>query len=579
MTTYSAPVEDILFVLRHVTDVGAIAKLPGYADFDVDHLEDLISEAARFMAEAIAPTNRTGDLEPSRRNPDGTVTTPEGFAAAYQRYVEAGWPAAPFAPEYGGGGLPWLVGLAIQEMFTAANMALSLCPMLTQGAIHLLGTHGTPEQKTAWLPKLISGEWSGTMNLTEPQAGSDVGAITTRAVRRADGTYRITGQKIFITWGEHDMTDNIVHLTLARVPDAPAGTRGISCFIVPKVVPCNGEANRIECVAVEHKMGIHGSPTCVLQFDEAVGYLIGEENAGMGYMFTMMNNARLSVAVEGLGLADRAQQQAAEFARERRQGRALGDRSGQSAPIVVHPDVQRMLLTMRAYTEAARCLCYVTAEATDVRHHHPDEAERARAEERADLLTPIAKAWATDLGVEVTSIGLQVHGGYGYIEETGASQHFRDARITPIYEGTNGIQAIDLATRKLGIRNGGAMRDVVGEIGATCDQLDHARHADLAAALRDAADRLDATTTWLVDHRGNMADVLAGATPYLRLAGLTVGGWLLGRSALAAGQLGDRPFAAAKLATARFYLLELLPQVRGLEPAVTAGAALLASVQ
>jgi alkylation response protein AidB-like acyl-CoA dehydrogenase len=579
MTTYSPPVDDILFVLRHVTDVGALAKLPGYGDFDVDHLDDLVSEAARFMAEVIAPTNRVGDLEPSRRNADGTVTTPEGFASAYHRYVEAGWPAAPFAPEYGGGGLPWLVGLAIQEMFTAANMALSLCPMLTQGAIHLLTTHGTPEQKAAWLPKLISGEWSGTMNLTEPQAGSDVGAVTTRAVRQRDGSYRITGQKIFITWGEHDLTDNIVHLTLARVPDAPPGTRGISCFIVPKEMPDTGERNRIECVTVEHKMGIHGSPTCVLQFDDAVGYLIGDENAGMSYMFTMMNNARLSVAVEGLGLADRAQQQAREFARERRQGRGLGDRSGESAPIIVHPDVQRMLLTMRAYTEAARCLCYVTAEATDLRHHHPDQAERVRAQERADLLTPIAKAWATDLGVEVTSIGVQVHGGYGYIEETGASQHYRDARIAPIYEGTNGIQAIDLVTRKLGIRNGGAMRDVVADILGTCEQLDHAGHADLTGALRDAAGRLEATTAWLVEHRENTPDVLAGATPYLRLAGLVIGGWLLGRSALAVAQLGDGPFGEAKLGTARFYLLELLPQVRGLEPAVTAGAGLLAAVR
>ncbi|WP_116999301.1 acyl-CoA dehydrogenase [Desertimonas flava] len=585
MSAYNAPLTDIRFVLEHVTDLAGLAARPGYEHADPDTVAGILDEAGRFFSAEFAPLNRVGDVQHSRRNDDGTVSTPEGFQKAYGRYVDAGWPAVPFPPEYGGGGFPWLVGVAMQEMLTASNMAFSLCPLLTQGAIDMLLHHGSEEQREVYVTKMVTGEWTGTMNLTEPQAGSDVGAVATKAIPADDGTWRITGQKIFITYGEHDLADNIVHLVLARVPDAPVGTKGISCFIVPKFLVDDdgtlGARNAVECVSVEDKMGINASPTCVMAFDDAVGYLIGEPNQGMRYMFTMMNNARLSVGIEGLAVGDRAYQQALAYAHERQQGRPVNGELGDT--IVAHPDVRRMLLTMKAQLEALRCIAYANAEAVDLSKSHPDEAGRTAAKERADLLTPITKGWGTDLGVEITSLAVQVHGGMGFIEETGVAQHYRDIRIAPIYEGTNGIQAMDLVGRKLGLRGGGVIADFLAEIDATAAEA-NAAGGDLAVLgerLAAAAATLRSTVEWLqVNGLADPANALAGATPFLKMAGIVTGGWMLTKSALAAALLAeagdsgfDADFLAQKLVTARFYATQLLPQAAGLADAVTAGPA------
>ena len=585
MVDYSAPVKDMQFVLEHLCDVRGLAALEPFSDFDADSLADLLHEAGRFVGAVIAPTTRDGDKIGSQRNADGTVTTPPGFKQAYRQWVDGGWAAAPFDPTYGGGGLPWAVGIAVSEMVTAANMAFSLCPMLTQGAIHMLGAHGSEAQRAAYLPQLISGEWTGTMLLTEPQAGSDVGALTTRAVRQPDGTYRLFGQKIFITWGEQDFTENIVHITLARTPDAPPGTRGISVFIVPKfLIEADGSIgarNDITCVGIEHKMGIHGSPTCVMALGEhngAVGYLIGDEQQGMRNMFTMMNFARLSVGVEGLAVGERAYQQALAFAHERRQSRAIGS-SDTASPIIEHPDVRRMLLTMKSYVEAMRALCFVNAAAIDRGHAAADEATRRHAQEVADLFTPISKGWCTDVGIEVASLGIQVHGGMGFIEETGAAQHYRDVRIAAIYEGTNGIQAIDLVGRKLTLRDGAVVRELFAKMRSFDDDLASTDLDDLRAPLAHAIDAMADAADWLLLNRANQADVLAGATPFLRMAGLVVSGWLLARSALVAAGLGAAPatdpetraWLEAKVATARFFVTQLVPGAAALLPAVTGG--------
>ncbi len=580
VSDYRVPLDDITFSLYHVADLAGLAELPGYEHTEADLVEGLLSEAARFTEEVIAPTNRPGDTVGSVRADDGTVTTPPGFREAYRRYVEAGWGGVPFDPAYEGGGFPWLLGLALQEMLTSANMAFSLCPLLTQGAIDLLSRHGSEEHKELFLRKMVTGEWTGTMNLTEPQAGSDVGALTTRAVPAGDGTYRITGTKIFITYGEHDLADNIVHLVLARTPDAPPGTRGISCFIVPKYLldadgeP--GEPNDVRCVSIEHKLGIHASPTCVMAFGDgggAVGYLVGEENAGMRYMFTMMNNARLSVGLEGLAIAERAYQQALAYAHERRQGRAPGAAPGESSPIVEHPDVQRMLLDMKSCIDAMRGLCYRNAEALDLSTHGRDADERRTGSERAALLTPLTKAWCTDVGVELTSTGIQVHGGMGYVEETGAAQHFRDARIAPIYEGTNGIQAIDLVLRKLPLRDGGVVADHLDAIAATARALEGDTELEpVREALVAAHAATSAATAWLRDHADEPRDVLAGASPYLRMLALTTGGAILADAALAARDHLDAAAAADKALLARFFAVNRLAAVPGLAPAVTAGA-------
>ena len=585
MTDYAPPLADILFTLDTIADVRALTCLEDFADLDADYLGPLLEEAGRFTSEVIAPLNRLGDQQGSTLNADGTVSTPEGWADAYGKYVEGGWGAVPFDPEYGGGGLPWVVAIAIQEMITASSMAFSLCPMLTQGSIHMLAAHGSTEQQNMWLPKLVTGEWAGTMNLSEPAAGSDVGAVAARAEPQEDGTYRVFGQKIFITYGEHEMTDNIVHLVLARTPDAAPGTRGISCFIVPKFLVGDdgalGDRNDVTCVSIEHKMGIHASPTCVLQFGEddgAVGYLIGEEQQGMRYMFTMMNHARLTVGLEGLAIADRAYQQARAFAHERLQGRSADAAPGTQSPIVEHPDVRRMLLTMKAYTEAMRCLVYANAAAFDTAEHDPDTDHRAAAAERVELFTPLTKAWCTDLGTEVASLGVQVHGGMGYIEETGAAQHYRDVRIAAIYEGTNGIQAIDLVARKVQLRGGGAVLDLLAEIAAVEAELS-GDLAPLWPPLAEALDNVTKTTEWMIANPG--IDALAGATPYLRQLATVTAGWLLARSAAAAAAMGDdgANFASDKVNTARFFLEQLLPQVNGLSATITAGNDLLEEAQ
>jgi alkylation response protein AidB-like acyl-CoA dehydrogenase len=583
-TTYTPPVRDITFVIDHITDLGSLAKLGGFQHADPETVHGALEEAGRFMAEVIAPTNRIGDTVGAIHDGDAAVATPEAFKDAYAKFVASGWGAIAYPAAAGGAGLPWLVGLAVQEMLTSANMAFSLGPMLTQSAVEALLFHGSDEQRATYLDKLVSGEWTGTMVLTEPEAGSDVGALRSKALPNDDGTYAITGTKIFITWGEHDLADNIIHMVLARTPDAPPGTKGISMFIVPKflVNPDGslGDRNAFKAASLEHKLGIHGSPTVVMNFEGATGFLVGEENQGMRYMFTMMNSARLSVGLEGLAISERAYQQARDYAQERVQGRAIGAAKTEHSLIIEHPDVRRMLMTMKAYNEAMRCLLYATAEAFDIANNAEGEAARAAAQEYMDLLTPIAKAWCTDLGVEMTSLALQVHGGMGYVEETGVAQHYRDARIAPIYEGTNGIQAIDLIARKLPMRDGGAIRDLIGRMAALDAVLDEAGD-DLAPIRRNlgaAVSDLTAAVVWMAEHgpaRPN--DALAGATPFLRLMGTTVGGWYLARAALAARELlargeGDRAFLEAKITTARFYAEQLLPQTAGLLPMVTAGA-------
>ena len=585
MSEYLAPLEDMKFALKEVVDIASLTELPNFSKVGLESLDDILDEAGRFFNEVISPTNRVGDLEGSKLNQDGKVTTPTGFKEAYAQYVDAGWGAISFDPEYGGGGFPWLVGIAVTEMLTAANMAMSLNPMLTQGSIHALTAHGDPNQKLAWLPKLITGEWAGTMNLTEPQAGSDVGALTAKAELQENGTYLISGQKIYITWGEHDLTENIIHLVLARTPDAPPGTKGISLFIVPKFLVNDdgslGEENDVKCLSIEHKLGIHASPTCVLQFGDnggAIGYLVGDENSGMRYMFTMMNQARLAVGLEGLAVADRAYQQALEYALERRQGRRPETPKGESSLIIEHPDVRRMLMTMKAYVEAMRCLVYLNAKAIDIAHHHPDESEREQGRELTDLLTPLSKGWCTDLGNELTSLGIQVHGGMGFVEETGAAQHYRDIRIAGIYEGTNGIQAIDLVGRKLNMRNGDVVFELLTQIDETVTKLNEKGLEEIGLPLKEANESLKTASTWLLESGAANSDaVLAGATPYLRMFGTTIGGWLMANSALSAQQLlteatENTEFLQAKIETARFFAQQLLPQATGLLASVTSGS-------
>lgn len=577
MTDFRPPVADLAYALKHVVGYERIAELPGFEHADYDTVTEILEEVGGFMAEVVAPTNRAGDVEGARLNADGTVTTPTGFAAAYAAYVDAGWGSVPLPEAFGGGGFPRTIGLAIQELMMEANMAFSLAPLLTQGAIEALLHYGSDEQKQAWLPKMVSGEWAGTMNLTEPHAGSDVGALTTKAVKRPDGTYGITGQKIYITFGDHDLSEQIVHLVLARTPGAPAGTKGISCFIVPKFLMNDdgslGERNGVHTVGVEHKMGIHGSPTCVLSYEDATGYLIGDENLGMRIMFVMMNSARLSVGTQGLAVAERAYQQSLDFAKERVQGRAIG--ATQDSPIIDFPDVRRMLMTQKSYIAALRRMMLLNAAYVDISTHHPDAATRARADEIVGLLTPICKAFGTDLGNELTSLALQIHGGMGFIEETGVAQHYRDVRIAAIYEGTNGIQAADLVGRKLGVRGGASflefiatMRELDGELAAAGDEF-----ASIRAQLTTGLDVLEQTTGWML--RTGASDpnsALAGSSPYLRIWGLVVGGWLLAKSALAARGLNGDTVAAAQLPLARFYAEQLLPAASGLVGAATAGS-------
>ena len=587
MSDFRSPIADISFSLRHVADLDALAKLDGYEHADPELIDGLLEEAGRFFDEVVAPTNRDGDTVGTKLHDDGSITTAPGFADAYAKLVESGWNGIGFPEEYGGGGFPQLLSTAVQEMTTTANMAFALGPLLSQGAIEAIMHHGDETQREIYLQKLVTGEWTGTMNLTEPHAGSDVGALTSKAEPADDGTWRIFGQKIYITWGEHDIADNIVHLVLARTPGSPPGTKGISLFIVPKFLVNDdgslGERNDLTCVSIEHKLGIHGSPTCVMQYGDnggAVGYLLGEEHQGMRCMFTMMNNARLGVGVEGVGIAERAYQQALAYAHERTQGRAIGAEPGTESPIIDHPDVQRMLLDMKSTIAAMRGLTYRNAEALDHAHHGADEDARMKGEERAALLTPLSKSWCTDMGVELTSIGLQVHGGMGFIEETGAAQHFRDARIAPIYEGTNGIQAIDLAGRKLGLRQGGVVRDHLGEIADTIAALEGVDGLSLVKQhLAAALEALTAATDHLLAvSNAGPADMLAGAMAYLNMMAITTGAQILADGALAARSLGDAE-AEDRAVLARFFAANRLAGVPGLLPAVTAGSADLAAAR
>jgi len=580
VSEYAAPLPEMRFVLDEIAGLPEIAALPGCAGASSDTVDAVLEEAAKFAGKVLSPLNRSGDIEKSRLE-NGVVRSPKGFKEAYQGFAEGGWAGLAAPPEHGGQGLPAALAAAVFEMWNAANLSFSLCPMLSIGAIELLALQGTAEQKRIYLPKLVSGEWTGTMNLTEPQAGSDLGALRMRAVKEGDH-YRITGQKIFITWGEHDMAANIVHLVLARLPDAPPGSKGISLFLVPKFLPKEdgspGPRNDLRCLRLEDKLGIHASPTCVMSYGDnggALGYLVGAENRGLEGMFIMMNNARLHVGLEGVAIAERATQRARAYARERVQGRPVTAKDGEKAPILHHPDVRRMLLAMRSATEAARALTYYAAGQADRAHHHPDAAKRAGAQARLDLLTPVVKAWSTDLGVEVASTGIQVHGGAGFIEESGAAQYLRDARIAPIYEGTNGIQAIDLVGRKLMRDRGAAAQALAADMRQTLKRLDGKK--EIAAPFAQGVDALDKAGSWLIEtYAQDPGRALAGAEPYLRLLGTVAGGWLLAEGALAAArrleaQGADAGFLQAKIATARFYAEHRLALAPALLPAVTGG--------
>jgi len=578
--SYRAPVEDILATMRHVAGLDALVAEGLTPELEDGVTEAVLEEAAKFAGDVLAPLNRIGDKHGSILK-DGVVTTPPGWKEAYHAWAQGGWNALPAPEAYGGQGLPVLVQSACTEMWNSAAFAFALGPLLTVGAIEAVHAHGSEHLKQTYLAKLVSGEWMGTMNLTEPQAGSDLNALRSKAERAEDGTYRITGQKIFITYGEHEMTENIVHLVLARLPDAPAGTRGISLFLVPKYLVnadgSLGERNDVRCSGIEHKLGIHASPTCSMAYGDnggAIGWLIGEENRGLACMFTMMNNARLNVAIQGVAIAERAYQQALAFAQERRQGVALDAPKGAAmSPIIVHPDIRRMLMDMRAKTQGARALALMLAAALDRSQRETDPARRKAASERAAILTPVAKAYATDIGVEVASTGVQIHGGMGYVEETGAAQHLRDARIATIYEGTNGIQAIDLVLRKLPLSNGEAVKALIGEMRGVVAQVRDANtpgfgHA--AARLGAAVDSLERATQWMQATVGiDQASALAGATPYLKLFALAQGGTGLARKAL--GLRGEDQGAAA-LATARFFAEHNAAEAPALELAVTEGA-------
>ena len=579
--TYQAPLADMGFALKYGAALLPALEEGFFGDLTMDDVEAVLSEAGRMAGEVIAPLNRVGDQSGTAFK-DGVVTTAPGWKEAYHAWCKAGWNGLASPTEWGGQGLPQVVNAACTEMWNAAAMAFGLGPLLTMGAIDALNAHGSDELKRAYLEKLVTGEWTGTMQLTEPQAGSDVGALRTRAERSGDGTYRIKGQKIFITYGEHDLTANIIHFVLARLPDAPPGTRGISLFLVPKFLlnpdGTLGARNDVRAHSVEHKLGIHGSPTCTMIFGDqggALGFIVGEENAGMAAMFTMMNRARLAVGLQGVGIAERATQMAVAYARERRQGRIAGMPATSMAPIIAHPDVKRMLMTMRALTQAARTICYATAMALDRAERGSDQAARRVAHARASLLTPVAKAYSTDIGVEVASLGVQVHGGMGFIEETGAAQLFRDSRIAPIYEGTNGIQAIDLVTRKLPLDGGAVIEFFLGELRRIVEAVNATNDPALGwsgVRLEEAVESLSRATQWLLAKLAKDTDeALAGATPYLRLFGVATGGCLLAQQALAALRLNTD--AGPRIALARFFAENFAVQAGALERTVIEGGA------
>ncbi|MGF6761149.1 alkylation response protein AidB-like acyl-CoA dehydrogenase [Paraburkholderia sp. GAS33] len=585
MSIYLAPLRDMRFVMTELAGLGELSSLPGFEDVSPELAEAVLDEAAKLATEVLAPLNRSGDEQGAQLSKEGVVAA-DGFAKAYRQFAEGGWSGLSGDPEFGGQGLPELLHAATVEMWNSSNMAFALCPLLTAGATEALRQHGSEELKGHYLPKLISGEWTGTMNLTEPQAGSDLAAVRTKAVPDGDH-YRLYGQKIFITWGDHDMTDNVIHLVLARTPDAPEGVRGISLFVVPKFLlnadGSSGQRNDAHCVSLEHKLGIHASPTCVMSFGDqggAIGYLVGQENKGLAHMFTMMNEARQKVGIQGLAIAERAYQQAREYAKERVQGRLASSKSGGAVAIVHHPDVQRMLLTMKSQIEAMRAFAYVMAADMDRAHRDPDAGERAGRQARVDLLIPVLKAWCTELGVEIASMGVQVHGGMGYIEETGACQFLRDARIAPIYEGTTGIQAADLAGRKLASDGGAAMAALIAEMRQAAAELAHSKDtqvASIGAVLATGVDALESATAWMLQALASEPDAaLASSVDYLMLTGYVCGGWQMGRAALVASRKGtaneDPDFHRAKLATARYYADKVLPKANALLEAIRSGS-------
>jgi len=593
MSDYAAPLADMRFVIQELVGLESVAALPGCGEINAELVDQVLTEAGRFGAEVLAPLNRIGDMEGARFDA-GRVIMPPGFREAYAQFVAAGWNALSGEAEFGGQGLPQIVAMPVAEIWNSANLAFSLCPMLTSGVLEALKRRGSREQRARFLPQLTSGTWSGTMNLTEPQAGSDLSAVRTRAEPQSDGSYKLYGQKIFITYGEHDLAENIVHLVLARIPGAPEGTRGISLFIVPKFLPdasgAPGARNDVHCVSIEHKMGIHASPTCVLAYGEhggATGYLVGQENEGLRIMFIMMNHARLAVGLEGVAMAERAYQHALAYARTRIQGRPLGKTDAERVPIVQHPDVRRMLLSMKAQTEAMRALAYTAAAALDLAGHHPEEAERARQQALLDLLTPIVKGWCTEQAVEIASLGVQIHGGMGFIEETGAAQFYRDTRITTIYEGTTGIQALDLVARKVAFERGATMQAALAEAAGFATSLGSETDPTLAVIGQRLGAGLQAATEathWVVDtFARDSQQVAAVCVPFLKLAGIVFGGYAMARAAriaarkLAAGE-GDRSFYDAKLKSARFYAEHILPQsIAAAQTVVNGAAAVLAA--
>jgi acyl-CoA dehydrogenase len=584
--SYRAPVNEMLFMMRHVGELEPAIDDGTYADLSLDVVENILQEAARFSGEVLAPINRSSDRHGAQLR-DGVVTTAPGFKDAYQAWIGGGWNALAGPAAYGGQDLPLLLNAGCSEMWNGACLAFGVAPLLTFGGVEALAAHGSEQR---YLEKLVAGEWTATMNLTEPHAGSDLSAVCTRAEPCGDGSYRISGQKIFISYGEHDLTDNIIHFVLARLPDAPKGTRGISLFLVPKILP-DGGRNDVRCSSLEHKLGIHASPTCTMIYGDgggARGWLIGEEHRGLACMFIMMNSARLSVALQGVAIAERACQDAVAFALERRQGAEHAHNGNGMAPIIEHADVRRMLATMRGLTNAARAIAYATAAAIDRSQRSQDSAERQAASDRAALLTPVAKAFATDIAVEVASLGIQVHGGMGFIEETGAAQHLRDARILSIYEGTNGVQAIDLVTRKLTLSGGETARRQIDAMRQIAEQLAQADCTSLQAVapqIGNAVDSLERATRFMVGALANNAteDALAGATPYLRLFATAQGGALLGASALAAhraASAGDNdPANAGRVQLARFFADNIAPSAPGLADVVVGSAASLKDAQ
>ena len=580
---YRAPLRELRFVLEELLATGELTACPVYADYSDELGASILAEAGRFAETVLDPLNRPGDREGAHWTAEG-VLSPAGFKDAYRQFTEGGWPQLGADPRFGGQQVPQALSSAVQEVVASANLAFKLCPMLTHGAAHALALCATAEQQQRYLPKMVSGEWTGTMVLTEPQAGSDLAQIRTRSTPEGEH-YRLFGQKIFITWGDHDFTENTIHMVLARIDGAPAGIKGISLFIVPKVLVgadgALGERNEVRCASIEHKLGIHASPTCVMQIGHdrgAVGYLVGEPNRGLEYMFVMMNTARLAVGVEGYAVGERAFQHAADYARTRLQGKPPGATGHAPAAIVQHPDVRRMLLTMKSCTEASRALALYAGSQLDLGAHHPDEAVRRAAQERGDLLIPIVKGWCTETGNETAALGVQVHGGMGFVEETGAAQYVRDVRITTIYEGTTGIQSNDLIGRKLGRDRGASMAALLADIRRDLQAIDTTEAS--VAQTRDAVARSvtlleSATRSLLQAMAANPASGFAVSVPYLELCGVVVGGWLLAKSAaLATAGLdgADRAFYQAKIRTAYFYARQVLPRALGLARVVEEGA-------